>query len=138
MCRVLGVILFTTGVLTRLCWCAAAQASSIAASADGNTGTWNGPAPRGAPAGQREAAGARAAAAQQQPTSVLLNSGARMPLLGYGTYNVKGADAVRCARGRAVACFPAFRVMCKPTPSHCSQAQATMVATVLGLVLPQM
>ena len=71
--------------------------------ADGNTGTWNGPAPRGAPVGQQEAAGTRAAAAQQ-PTSVLLNSGVRMPLLGYGTYNVKGADAVRCACACHVAC----------------------------------
>ena len=76
----------------------------MAASADGNTGTWNGPAPRGAPAGQREASGARAAAAQQ-PTTVLLNSGARMPLLGYGTYNVKGAEAVRCTRRCTVVCI---------------------------------
>ncbi|KAK9825868.1 hypothetical protein WJX81_006636 [Elliptochloris bilobata] len=76
---------------------AAEQAASVAASSDGNTGTWNGPAPRGAPAGPREAANGGLAASAQQPTSVLLNSGARMPLLGYGTYNVKGADAVRAA-----------------------------------------
>jgi hypothetical protein len=71
----------------------------VAAAADGNTGTWNGPAPRGAPAGQRGAAGAPAAAAAAEPTSALLNSGARMPFLGYGTYAVKSADSVRRAPG---------------------------------------
>ena len=70
--------------------------------AEGNTGTWNGPAPRGAPsAGQCEAG----SAPTSQPTTVLLNNGHRMPLLGFGTYKIQSPGALRCKGCCLVVCF---------------------------------
>jgi alcohol dehydrogenase (NADP+) len=62
------------------------------------TGTWLGPAPRGA--GEAAAAAAAAAAAPKavrEPDSVLLSNGARMPLLGLGTYKIDSPEAVKRA-----------------------------------------
>jgi len=111
----------------------------VAAAADGNTGTWNGPAPRGAPAGQRGAAGAPPAAAAAEPTRALLNSGARMPFLGYGTYAVKSADSVRRARGPASprpGCRAVSTQRQKPAlPSCVLCGQAPDCSGALGAVL---
>jgi hypothetical protein len=56
------------------------------------TGTWNGPAPRGAGAAAL-AAPAAAAAVVSEPRSVLLNNGLRIPMMGLGTYQISGASA---------------------------------------------
>ena len=66
------------------------------------TGTWLGPAPRGyAGTATGQAAQQQAAQAAQQPVrepeTILLASGARMPLLGLGTYKLARPEAVKRA-----------------------------------------
>lgn len=62
------------------------------------TGTWLGPAPRGAANPEQvAAAAAKAAAAVREPSTVLLSTGQHMPLIGLGTYKLQSAGAVRTA-----------------------------------------
>jgi hypothetical protein len=62
------------------------------------TGTWHGPAPRGAANPEAALAAAdKAAAAVREPTTVMLCTGQRMPLIGLGTYKLQSADAVTMA-----------------------------------------
>lgn len=62
------------------------------------TGTWHGPAPRGAANPEAAAAAAaKQAAAVREPSTVPLSTGQRMPLIGLGTYKLASADAVKTA-----------------------------------------
>lgn len=68
--------------------------------AQAGTGTWNGPAPRGyadAAAGAAAAAAPATPAVVREPTYALLSSGARMPMIGFGTYKVESAEVVKQA-----------------------------------------
>lgn len=57
-----------------------------------------GPAPRGAANPEAAAAvAAQKAAAVREPSTVLLSTGQRMPLIGLGTYKLQSADAVKTA-----------------------------------------
>eukprot|EP00877_Chromochloris_zofingiensis_P000424 jgi/Chrzof1/10382/Cz04g39250.t1 len=60
------------------------------------TGTWDGPAPRGAATAQALPAVA-AAAAVHEPQHVTLCNGAAMPMIGLGTYKIESADVIRTA-----------------------------------------
>lgn len=60
------------------------------------TGTWDGPAPRGAgPAALREQPASSAPV--HEPESVRLSNGALMPIIGFGTLQVLKPGIVRCA-----------------------------------------
>eukprot|EP00878_Enallax_costatus_P042491 GHUV01049870.1.p1 GENE.GHUV01049870.1~~GHUV01049870.1.p1 ORF type:complete len:360 (+),score=108.37 GHUV01049870.1:232-1311(+) len=60
------------------------------------TGTWNGPAPTGARNGGAAAEAARPAIVRE-PSTAVLSSGQRMPMIGLGTYQLESADAVKTA-----------------------------------------
>ena len=76
------------------------------------TGTWDGPAPRGA----RHAGGVAAAAAAtkpaviQEPRHVRLSNGSVMPIIGMGTAAIKSAEAVRWEEGGSQAHTTAFLI----------------------------
>lgn len=78
------------------------EARQVSSSSDVNTpagtGTWHGPAPRGAANPEAALAAAdKAAAAVREPATVMLCTGQRMPLIGLGTYKLQSADAVKTA-----------------------------------------
>lgn len=63
----------------------------------GNTGTWNGPAPRGNLSSTEARAASNGQASTSQPDSVSLPGGTSLPLLGFGTYKVDSADIIKLA-----------------------------------------
>lgn len=67
-----------------------------AALREDRTGVWNGPAPVGS-TGRTQNGAMTAATAVPQSDFLLLRSGAKLPLVGFGTYKVDKADSVRCA-----------------------------------------
>ncbi|EFJ45425.1 hypothetical protein VOLCADRAFT_94271 [Volvox carteri f. nagariensis] len=60
------------------------------------TGTWNGPAPRGMQGATRQAASS-ATVSEQQPDSVRLSNGVRLPLIGLGTAAIKDPEVIKTA-----------------------------------------
>ncbi|DBA80189.1 TPA: hypothetical protein ACH3X2_007656 [Trebouxia sp. C0005] len=67
-----------------------------AALQEDRTGVWNGPAPVGS-TGRTQNDAMTAATDAPQSEYLLLRSGAKLPLVGFGTYKVDNADSVRCA-----------------------------------------
>jgi alcohol dehydrogenase (NADP+) len=67
--------------------------------ARGNTGTWNGPAPRGYDPVPRHVASEPYVPAKitNEPKELMVRGGGRLPLLGLGTYKLDSADAVVAA-----------------------------------------
>lgn len=72
----------------------AMNTSGSATPAQDRTGVWNGPAPTGGTGRTQNSAGLAPA---PQSDSLLLPSGARMPLVGFGTYKVDKPESVRSA-----------------------------------------
>lgn len=88
------------------------------------TGTWLGPAPRGAAnPEQAAAAAAKAAAAVREPSTVLLSTGLHMPLIGLGTYKLQSAGAVKTALELGYRHFDCECVFIAPSQPHASHLQ---------------
>ena len=60
-----------------------------------NTGTWDGPAPRGNLNQAEGRAASHSQASTSQPDSVMLPGGAQLPLIGFGTDKIQSADVIR-------------------------------------------
>lgn len=61
------------------------------------TGTWLGPAPQGAADPEAAAAAQQQKVVVREPSTVLLSSGQRMPLIGLGTYKMQSAQPIKTA-----------------------------------------